>query len=297
MTSSSPSGSLYGCRRAPDWMASSRIEALRSPESSRGWRTVERPTNDAISMSSNPMTDRSRGSTRPVSRAASSTPRACWSDAAKIAVGGVGEREQLDRHLTTRGPKVRAVPDVVGRHGETVGVHHLEEAGLPSRARRETERTAVGLTDEGDALVAEVDQVPGAHPSARDIVDRDRRQSGVLGVEQHGGESGVGQPLALGVWTGSDMTIRPSMRRSAGSSMSRVRARSGVSTMSSSTSNPCGCRLVTIPRSRWYRTAPRRSVRAHRRARPSHEASRRRTGWVRSPARRSPSSPGLSSTV
>ncbi len=62
--------------------------APRCPDSSKCCRTVVRPTNLAISISSYPTTDKSSGTRSPSSLAASTTPIAWVSLAAKIAVGG-----------------------------------------------------------------------------------------------------------------------------------------------------------------------------------------------------------------
>src|SRR5580700_2647317 len=71
-------------------IAASSSSTPRAPVSRNGWRTVVRPSTSATSTSSKPITARSSGTRRPPDRAASSTPIACTSEAAKIAVGGSG---------------------------------------------------------------------------------------------------------------------------------------------------------------------------------------------------------------
>ena len=53
------------------------------------------------------------------------------------------------------------------------------------------------LTDEGDTLVAEVEQVRRRHGAAGTVVDRHAGERRMNGVEQDGGEPGLRQPLAL----------------------------------------------------------------------------------------------------
>ena len=98
----------------------------RRPDSRSGWRTVVRPMAAASSMSSKPMTDRSPGTASPARAAASSTPKACTSEAAKMADGR--RRSASSSRVSSSGALAaeRAAPDVARRQ---------RDAGLAQRLR------------------------------------------------------------------------------------------------------------------------------------------------------------------
>ena len=90
-----------------------------APISASGCRTVVSPRISANSMSSKPITARSRGTSSPAAAAASRTPTAWMSDAAKIAVGGSVERQELRGEVAGGLASVDAVADQALVDGET----------------------------------------------------------------------------------------------------------------------------------------------------------------------------------
>ena len=128
----------------------------------------------AMSMSSKPTTDSSSGTLMPRIRAASSTPSAWMSEAAKTAVGRSGSRNRsiaVDRATwwlfvpsrTYSEPQL----DTGARERALVAAGAVEAGG-------EAEGIGRLVADEGDAPVAELDQVRRRQLAAVDVVDDDR---------------------------------------------------------------------------------------------------------------------------
>src|SRR5205085_1654537 len=95
-SSGSVSTRAGGGSPASAWRSNS---APRRPLSNSRWRTVVSPAYDAISMSSNPITDSCSGTSIRRPRAASRTPSAWTSDAANTADGGSGSRSNSSAML------------------------------------------------------------------------------------------------------------------------------------------------------------------------------------------------------
>ena len=71
------------------------------------------------------------------------------------------------------------------------------EALFTGPARHEAERVPRRLTDEGDALMSERQQVLGGDPTALAVVDDDARQCGVHRVDQHNRRMPLREPVPL----------------------------------------------------------------------------------------------------
>jgi hypothetical protein len=89
---------------------------------------------------------------------------------------------------------VRAVADVARADLEPGGLHGLVVAALPGAAGGEAERVVGLVADEGDVLVAQVDQVAGGQAAALDVVGDDEGHSGTMAVQEDHGDARVRQP-------------------------------------------------------------------------------------------------------
>ena len=154
-------------------IAASRRSAPRAPLWRSGWRTVVRPRSSAISMSSKPITATSSGTRRSSARAASSTPTACVSDAAKTAVG------RSSRRSSAIGERARLLAAVAPARLE-LGTRPTPACCSARRrpraavlARREAERVVGPVADEADPPVAARQQVLGRELAAAHVVDDD----------------------------------------------------------------------------------------------------------------------------
>ena len=143
------------------------------------------------------MTDTSRGTAKPASRAASSTPSAWTSEAATTAVGGSG---MANSSAASWRAAVRTCGPYFTYRGSNVtpaSARASGVAGLAVAAGHEAERVALRLADERDALVAQRQEVVGGDPAAGAVVDDDARQRRVRRVDQHGRERRLGEPVAF----------------------------------------------------------------------------------------------------
>ena len=117
---------------------------------------------------------------------------ACRSEAAKIALGGSGERQQR------AGQRLRLVASVRAEALERrIGSTPARSSAAPKPAAailagREAVRVGGMVPDEADPAVAPRQQVLGGELAAADVVDHDPRQPRVDGVDEHGR-----QPVAL----------------------------------------------------------------------------------------------------
>ena len=108
---------------------------------------------------------------------------------------------------------VGTVADVARRDLQTGVGHRPPVALLPAGAGDEPERVGGIVADEGDALVAEVDEVLGRQAAAGDVVGDDRRHPRRLGCRaaRSGPRTSASRSRLVG-GTGSDMMSRPSAR-------------------------------------------------------------------------------------
>ena len=160
--------------------------APRRPDSRSGWRTVVRPMAAASSMSSKPMTERSPGTASPARAAASSTPKAWTSEAAKIAGRPAAQRQQLARELEGALAAERAAPDVA-RAAARRRPRPARAACPPGAAG--WRRSANGLSSTSPTKAMSrwpaSSRWPRGHRAAGDVVDGDVGQQRVRDVDQH----------------------------------------------------------------------------------------------------------------
>ena len=210
---------------SPEIPARSRASA-RSPRVRMSWRTVESGglAKRAIGMSSKPATAISSGTRTPARRSANRTPIAIESFAAKIAVGR-GESRTIASPATwpDSSPKSPSISVTASgcqpRRAEGVPAPPATLCGVEVRR---------GARDEGEAPVAEPEEVRDHRSRPSPVVDVDR---GLLrpsrgGVEEDDRERGRKAPLELpgrSVGRHDDDAVDAPVHRAAGRPGSRPR--------------------------------------------------------------------------
>ena len=223
-------------RGSPPASASRSRSAPCAPLASSGCATVVQPAVagqlDVVEADDRqPLGHVDAGSRRRVDHAS-----AWWSDAAKIAVGGAPSREQLVGGRARRVAAVRAGADELPAHGDAGALERGLVAAPPRLARGEPERAALRVAEEGDALVAELEQVLGGEAAAADVVGVDAGSALRLAVDEHDGDARGPQPLELLRRSGGgETTSSPSTRPLPASERKAAVACSGRSTSNSVT--------------------------------------------------------------